>query len=256
MSFDSNSYENAVQEAQRILKEAQADLAFRLEKAVDGVRDVAEDTVHTIGKGGQRLLWRTSYFFDGYENVNQRINREDWRMILALKSVFSGGVLNNNVIRKISNIYINKLLEPHANDEPFLNKLHEKLYTSSSKIAYFSSKMATSKLTKDAIMSAITESVYVAIVNKSFVREGFRKLGMAITLLFQLYGYVDKASISASKLKRECPILYWSLYADKLEMLYFIFEPLFKKGISILKKGSASSVEDVYESILEIIGYD
>ncbi|MDE9519424.1 hypothetical protein KKJ17_17225 [Xenorhabdus bovienii] len=102
MSFDSNSYENAVQEAQRILKEAQADLAFRLEKAVDGVRDVAEDTVHTIGKGGQRLLWRTSYFFDGYEDVNQRINREDWRMILALKSVFSGGVLNNNVIKKIS----------------------------------------------------------------------------------------------------------------------------------------------------------
>ncbi|OTA19187.1 hypothetical protein Xbed_02584 [Xenorhabdus beddingii] len=256
MKFDSNNHENAIQEAQRILKEAQIDFALRLEKAVNGVSEVAEGTVHTIGKGVQRLFWRTSYFFDGYEDVNQRINREDIRIIRAVGAVFSGGVFDNNAIKKISKIYIEKLLEPYASNEPFLNRLHEKLVSSSSKMTYFASKLITSKLTKNAIISAITESIYVAVINKAFIREGFRKLGMSMTLAFQFYGYVDKASVSASKLKRECPALYWSLYADNLEMLYFIFEPLFKKGVSVIQKGKTSSVDDVYESIIEIIGYN
>ncbi|MDX7990291.1 hypothetical protein [Xenorhabdus littoralis] len=256
MGFDNNSHENAIQEAQRILKESQADLAFRLENAVDGVREVADQAVRTIGKGGQRLFWRTSYFFDGYEDVNQRINREDVRMLRAVGAIFSGGLFDNNVIKKITMVYIEKLLEPHVHDESFLNRLHEKLVSSSSKVAYFASKFVTSKLTKNAIISAITESIYVAVINKAFIREGFRKLGMAVTMAFQLYGYVDKAAVSASKLKRECPILYWALYADNLEMLYFIFDPIFKKGVHVIQKGKGSSVDDVYESIIEIIGYN
>ncbi|NRN26864.1 hypothetical protein [Photorhabdus heterorhabditis] len=100
MEFDSNKHENAIKEVQRILKEAQADFALRLEKAVDGVGEVAEETVHTIGKGVQRLFWRTSYFFDGYEDVNQRINREDVRIIRTVGAVFSGGIFDNNVIKK------------------------------------------------------------------------------------------------------------------------------------------------------------
>ncbi|MBD1226838.1 hypothetical protein [Xenorhabdus griffiniae] len=256
MEFDSRGHENAILEAQRILREAQGDFALRLEHAINGVRDVAKDTVRNIGKGGQRLLWRTSYFFEGYEDVNQRINKEDKRMIDAIGAVIDGGIFENNVIRKFAEIYMDKLLEPHAHDEPFLNDLHEKLVRSSSIMLYFGSKIATSGATKNAIMSAITETIYIAVINKAFIREGFRKMGMAITFGFQIYGYVDKAAVSASKLKRECPTLYWSLYASNIEMLYFIFEPLFKKGISVIQKGKGSSVDDVYVSIMDIIGYE
>ncbi|CBJ79321.1 hypothetical protein XBJ2_60020 [Xenorhabdus bovienii str. Jollieti] len=256
MEFDSNSHENAIQEAQRILKEAQTDLALRLEKAVEGVREVAQETMHTIGQGGQRALWRTSYFFDSYEDVYQRINREDARVFLAAWSVARGGLFENNVIKKIVDIYIDKLLEPHERDQAFLNELYEKLVRSSTIMMHLVAKFKTSGLAKNAVVSAITEAIYVAVIKKAFIREGFKKFGMSITLAFQFYGYFDKAAVSASKLKRECPVLYWSFYANEIEMLYFIFEPLFKHGISTIKKGKGSNVDDVYLAIMEIVGYN
>ncbi|WP_338803931.1 hypothetical protein WDV76_18870 [Xenorhabdus griffiniae] len=256
MEFDSNRHENAVQEAQRILKEAQADFALRLEKAVDGVREIAQETMHTIGKGGQRALWRTSYFFDGYEDVHQRLNREDGRIFLAAWAVVKGGIFENNVIKKFVDIYVGKLLEPHESDQVFLNDLHEKLVSSSTAMMYLVAKFKTSGVAKAAVISAITEAIYVAVIQKAFIREGFKKFGMAITLAFQFYGYFDKAAVSASKLKRECPVLYWSLYASEIEMFYFIFEPLFKKGIKTIQKGKGSTVDDVYSAIMDIVGYN
>ncbi len=62
-------------------------LELYAEKIGGGLKEVTEDTVSTIGLGLKRALWRTSYFFDGYRDVNHNINREDWRMILALRSV-------------------------------------------------------------------------------------------------------------------------------------------------------------------------
>ncbi|PHM71726.1 hypothetical protein [Xenorhabdus sp. KJ12.1] len=256
MGFDSNRHENAIQQAQRILKEAQADFAIRLEKAVDGVRDVAQDTVHTIKKGGQRLLWRTSYFFDGYEDVNKRLNKEDGRLLLAAWTVAKGGAFENDIIKKFASIYLEKLLEPHERDQAFLNDLHEKLVRTSGSMMYLFAKFKISGVTKNAIVAAITESIYVALIEKAFIREGLRKIGLAITALFQFYGYFDKAAVSASKLKRECPTLYWSLYKNDIEMFYFIFEPLFKKGVKIIQKGKASTVDDVYFSIMDIVGYN
>ncbi|MDE9495899.1 hypothetical protein KKJ09_20530 [Xenorhabdus bovienii] len=256
MGFDSDRHENAIQEAQRILKEAQADLALRLEKAVDGVREVAQETMHTIGKGGQRALWRTSYFFDGYEDVHQRLNREDGRMFLAAWTVVRGGLFENNVIKKFVDIYVNKLLEPHESDQSFLNNLHEKLTHSSTTMMYLFAKFKTSGVAKTAVVSAITEAIYVAVIQKAFIREGFRKFGMSITLAFQFYGYFDKAAVSASKLKRECPVLYWSFYNNNIEMFYFIFEPLFKTGIKTIQKGKGSTIDDVYFAIMDIVGYN
>ncbi len=256
MGFDNKGHENAIQEAQRILKEAQADFALRLEKAVEGVREIAQETMHTVGKGGQRALWRTSYFFDGYEDVNQRLNREDGRIFLAAWSVAKGGLFENNVIKKFVDIYVSKLLEPHENNQPFLNKLHEKLVSSSTTMMYLVAKFKISGVAKTSVVSAITEAIYVAVIQKAVIREGFRKLGMSITLAFQFYGYFDKAAVSASKLKRECPVLYWSLYSSKIEMLYFIFEPLFKKGIKTIQKGKGSTIDDVYFAIMDVIGYN
>jgi hypothetical protein len=248
--------ENAIQEAQSILKEAQNDFALRLDRAVEGVREMAHDAVHNIGKGGQRLLWRTSYFFEGYEDVNQRIHREDKRIILAGLQVINGGMFENNVIKKFVNIYVDKLLEPHAREQSFFNDLHEKLVHSASPAIHLAAKFKASAAAKNAIISAITEVIYIAVIRKAFIREGFRKFGMSITFAFQMYGYVDKAAVSANKLKRECPTLYWSFYASKIEMLYFIFEPLFKKGVTVIQKGKGSTANDVYLAIMDIVGYD
>ncbi|MGL5311486.1 MAG: hypothetical protein ACRDAL_12980, partial [Plesiomonas shigelloides] len=75
---------NYIENYARIKAESDKNLALSLEHSFGGIRNIAEDTVNTIGEGMKRLTWRTSYFFDGYQDVNQQINTEDYRFLLGI----------------------------------------------------------------------------------------------------------------------------------------------------------------------------
>lgn len=78
----------------RVKTESDNTLALSLDHSFKEVGEIAADTVNSIEEGLKRLTWRTSYFFDGYQDVNVRINSEDYRFYLSLKQIAK----NNSVI--------------------------------------------------------------------------------------------------------------------------------------------------------------
>lgn len=59
-----------------------------------------------------------------------------------------------------------------------------------------------------------------------------------------IYGIVQRAADSADNLKNFCPIFYYALYREGLEMMYFLIEPMIMKS-GYLNISTASDEEIV-----------
>jgi hypothetical protein len=62
-----------------------------------------------------------------------------------------------------------------------------------------------------------------------------------------VYGVVQKAADSANRLRFTCPAYYAALYAQELEMMYFLVEPLFERAGAFKVHGASD------EGIVDII---
>ncbi|WP_338804574.1 hypothetical protein WDV76_04150 [Xenorhabdus griffiniae] len=223
--------------------EAQCEAALRLERAVEEVGVMAIDTVENIGLGAKRALWRTSYFWDGYEDVNEKINADDKRMIINLWTAKN----EKDFIMRMAVAYVDELFKDYSEDA------RERIYLG---VLKFSAKVAAFKSTKLSISIVVAEFIYRTLITNILVKNIARKfINMALSA-FQSYGYFEKAAVSADKLKRECPSLYWALYSKNLEMMYFIVEPVLSKGTHLIgKKGidkpDENSVARVISDIID-----
>ncbi|NHB94000.1 hypothetical protein [Photorhabdus cinerea] len=226
----------------RMKLEADRILALRLEKAVDGVREVAEDTVNTMEDGFDRFVRRGSYFFDGYRDINDKINSEDERFISAVWSMVKG----RNVIKEITKVFSEELLKNQGDEDK--ERIYIKLVEKS---LNFSSTFVASRTAKNSIATAVAEVIYQSLIMNVIIREGIRRYGNVILTAFQSYGLFEKAAVSADKLKREHPYFYWVLYSKRLEMLYFLVEPGLSKGVGLI--GTKSSEDDIVSTIIKVI---
>lgn len=213
-------------------------LGLYAEEVGSELKEVSEDTVDTIGMGLKRALWRTSYFFDGYRDVNDNINREDWRMILALRSIIE----ERNFIKQAAEIFTEQLLKEQNTEA------RERIYI---KLLKISSEFSASRATKLAISITVAEVIYQALIKNVVIKNVAREFINGTLMVFQTYGYVERAAISANKLKRECPSFYWALYSKELEMLYFIVEPVLSRGVSLI--GKKCNEDDIAHAIADII---
>ncbi|KER02677.1 hypothetical protein [Photorhabdus temperata] len=234
---------NYIEHYIKMTQEANRVLALKAEEIGSELRDVAEDTVDLIERGATRAIWRTSYFFDGYEDVNTKINSEDKRMILTIWNIVNG--TNFSFIKEVAKVFTDELLK-NQNEE-------------TKKIIYLKllkvfSNLSTSKATKYSISIVIADAIYLSLIRNVVIRNAIRKFANGALFTFQSYGYFDKATVSADKLKRECPLFYWALYNLKLEMLYFIFEPVLSKGVSLI--GKKCSEDDIVSEIIGIINHE
>ncbi|MDM6860891.1 hypothetical protein QUG44_19365, partial [Enterobacter hormaechei subsp. steigerwaltii] len=80
-----------------------------------------------------------------------------------------------------------------------------------------------------------------ASVEAAFVKKIGARAGIPITAL-NLYSIVNKASESANRLKIFMPQFYHALYVEKLEMMYFLIEPIIMKA-GYLNINTASNIE-------------
>ncbi|WP_445373744.1 hypothetical protein ACSLVK_14270 [Photorhabdus tasmaniensis] len=87
----------------------------------------------------------------------------------------------------------------------------------------------------------ITEAIYLNVIRSVVVQRLGRMAINAILSVLQGYGNFEKASIAANNLKIICPKLYWVLYFNKVEMLYFIVEPKLKGAVYLL---SETTIDD------------
>ncbi|MFC0141366.1 hypothetical protein ACFFJN_15425 [Erwinia mallotivora] len=77
------------------------------------------------------------------------------------------------------------------------------------------------------------------------------KISAAAVTIVSYYGYVQESADAANRLRARNPRYCYALYAEKLEMLYFIVEPVISRNA--LRFSPPSSDRDIAEVIMRMI---
>ena len=192
-------------------------LALKLDHALAGVGKAVSNQIDTIGAGATRVLYYTSCFTDEYQDVCQKQKSEDIR--------FKNGVVyllrNGDVAYDMLKIYF---------EEIFKYKTSEQLEHIKKMLMAVNIHIAASSLTSAGFALA-TASFVAAGMNLSLELSALagRRAGGVVGAI-GIYGVVQKAADSAHRLHMTYPAYYSALYAQELEMMYFLIEPLFERA--------------------------
>ena len=197
------------------------ELAVRLDKAMSGVKDGVIDYLNNLGDASTRLLYYSSCLTENYQDVCTRLLNEDVRFIQGLGQL----VKHRDLIFRMIKIYIETILK---------NKNEGEKRTILEKLIPFTKNISIKTLSKSALIYSIASyicygSKMSATVEAAFVKRIGGRAGIPITAL-NLYSIVYKASESANRLKHFMPQFYHALYVEKLEMMYFLIEPIIMKA--------------------------
>lgn len=192
-------------------------LALKLERALTGVRKTVEDQIETIEAGATRALYYTSCFTDEYQDVCQQQKDEDFRFTKGIYHIIRHG----NVVYDMLKIYF---------EEVFRYKTSDQLEHIKKMLMAVNIHIAASSLT-NAGFALATASFVAAGMNLSLELSALvgRRAGQVVGGI-GIYGVVQKAADSAHRLHITYPAYYSALYAQELEMLYFLIEPLFERA--------------------------
>lgn len=192
-------------------------LALKFDHAVTAVGQQVKNQVDTIGRGATRLLYYTSCFTDEYNDVCQRQKTEDIRFRDAVYKVVSDVDVVYNMLR----IYF---------EEIFRYKTSDQLEYIKQRLIAVNVHVAAVTLTGAGFTLAVATYVRLGVnlsLELSSIAGTWASRGIA---LVGVYGVVQKAADSAHRLYVEFPAYYSALYAQGLEMLYFLIEPVFQKA--------------------------
>lgn len=213
-------------------------LASKLDDAVAGVRDMVEKQVNTIGAGATRLLYYTSCFTDEYHDVCTQQKEEDMR--------FGEGVVqlikDRNIIYEMIRLYFEMI---------FKKRTMGQLEHIKKMLMHANIHIAASSLTNQGFTLGVTASVALGFNASIAVRALAGRAGGGAATVFSIYGIVQNAADSAQRLRYSHPEYYQVLYSRKLEMMYFLLEPMFKKaGADVMRW---MSDEDVANTIFKMV---
>lgn len=134
-------------------------------------------------------------------------------------------------------VYIETLLK---------NKSEVEKKTILEKLTPFTTNYSIKYISRNGLIYAVAayicygNNMNLAVQNALMKKTGSR-VGVVIGGL-NLYGLVQHAAESADNLKNFCPLFYNALYAEGLEMMYFLIEPIIMKS-GYLNINSASDEE-------------
>lgn len=214
-------------------------LALKLDHAVSAVGQQVRKQVDILGKGASRLLYYTSCFTDEYNDVCQRQKTEDIRFRNAVYKI----IRHDDVLYDMLQIYF---------EEIFKYKTSEQLECIKQWLMAVNVHIAASSLTSAGFTLAVASSVRIGLnlsleisaLAGTWASRGVASLGV--------YGIVQKSADSAHRLHIQFPAYYSALYAQGLEMLYFLIEPVFQKAGAI-EAQLASSNSDIVGIISRMI---
>lgn len=207
-------------------------LALKLDHAVSAVGQQVINQVDTLGKGATRLLYYTSCFTDEYNDVCQQQKTEDIRFRDAVYKVIPHG----DVIYDMLRIYF---------EEIFKYRTSEQIEHIKQCLMVVNIHIAASSLTSAGFTLAVASSVRIGLnlsLEISAPAGTWASRGIAAV---GVYGVVQKAADTAHRLHIQFPAYYSALYAQGLEMLYFLIEPVFQK---------AGAIEAQWASDNDIVG--
>ncbi|WP_455426382.1 hypothetical protein [Dryocola sp. LX212] len=192
-------------------------VALKLDNALSGVGKAVANQIDTIGAGAKRALYYASCFTDEYQDVCQQQKAEDIR--------FKNGVIyflrHGDVVYDMLKIYFEEIFKYKTSDQ--LERIKQMLMAVNIHIA-------ASSLT-NAGFALATASFVAAGMNLSLELSALagRRAGEVVGAI-GIYGVVQKAADSVHRLHITYPAYYSALYAQELEMMYFLIEPLFERA--------------------------
>ncbi|EPB4337783.1 hypothetical protein QNZ44_001788 [Enterobacter kobei] len=209
------------------------ELAVRLDKALAGVKEGVVDYLNGLEDGLTRLLYYTSCLTENYQDVCNKLSSEDKRFLFSLYEL----IKHRDVIFRMIKVYIETLLK---------NKSEVEKKTILEKLTPFTTNYSIKYISRNGLIYAAAayicygNNMNLAVQNALMKKTGSR-VGVVIRGL-NLYGLVQHAAESADNLKNFCPLFYNALYAEGLEMMYFLIEPIIMKS-GYLNINSASDEE-------------
>jgi len=223
-----------------IITKMQADkfLGISLDHALSGVHEEMLEQGKNIQTGATRLAFYASCFTTNYQDVCANQKAEDIRFSLNI----IGLVGKRKVIARMIEIYVNLLLQDVS--EGRLKRIMRALFQ---KGATF----ASGSLSKQALGAAITGAVVYSFGLSISVDRVLLKFSTIAVTLTSWYAYVQKAADAANKIKQQDYIYYHMLYAEKLEMLYFLIDPIISRNPPL--KRLLSSNDEIVNAIMRII---
>lgn len=207
-------------------------LALKLDHAVTAVGQQVENQVETLGKGATRLLYYTSCFTDEYNDVCQKQKTEDIR--------FRNGVIriiqNGDVVYNMLHIYFEEIFKYKTNDQ--LEHIKKQLMAVNVHIA-------ASSLTGAGYALAVATSVRIGLNLSVQLSSLTGRAAGTVAGVVTTYGLVQKAADSAHRLSVRYPAYYAALYAQELEMMYFLIEPVFERAGALEAQWSDSNIASI-----------
>lgn len=192
-------------------------LALKLDRALTGVGKAVSDQIDTIGAGAKRALYYTSCFTDEYQDICQQQKAEDIR--------FSRGVYyllrHQDVVYEMLKIYF---------EEVFKYKTSDQLEHIKQRLIAVNIHIAANSLTSHGFALATAMSVAVSMNLSLNMSSLAGRTANTVAVGAGLYGIVQKAADSAHRLHFAYPAYYSALYAQELEMMYFLIAPLFEQA--------------------------
>lgn len=191
-----------------------------------------------IELGTQRLVYYTSCFTENYQDVCANQKKEDTRFMLALVQLAK----HWHVVGMMIKIYVDLLLQNTGEDG--IQRIQRSLLKRGANIA-------SSSLTNNGFSGAVTAAVSYGFGVRMSLDRKLLKIGTAAVAATGYYGYVQEAADAANRLQRDNGIYYHGLYQAKLEMLYFLIEPIISRNPALVK--IRSSEAEITEAIMRML---
>lgn len=212
-------------------------LGVRLDRALSGVKDAVLDQAGHMSMGVTRLIYYSACFTDNYQDVCAVQKTEDVRFMEAVQLV-----RHHNVVRRMFEVYIEHLLRHRASEST--RKIQQALIKKGANIAL-------SSLTSQGLSSANIAALGLSFGVKIAIDKKLARIAAMSVTLVSYYGYVQEAAETAHRLRQLSPIYYQALYAEKLEMLYFLIEPVIYKNVHLIS-GPATE-DDIAGTIMQVL---
>lgn len=213
-------------------------LALKLDHAVAGVREAVSNHIDIIGAGATRAIYYTSCFTDEYQDVCKKQRTEDLRFLYGVIQLWQ----HRDVVYEMLKVYF---------DEIFKHKTSEQLEVIKQKLMAANIHIAASSLSRVGFSLATATSVAVGMNLRLELSVIAGRVASIATVGASLYGVVQKAADSASRLNFTYPSYYSALYLHELEMMYFLVEPVFERAGAF--KAQWASDEEIVDIITRMI---
>lgn len=213
-------------------------LALKLESALSGVKQQVIEQASRIQDGATRMAYYTSCFTDNYQDVCTKLKEEDVRFFEGLYQLFK----DRKIISELILIYVELLLK---------NKNQQQLELIKKFLIRMNVNISVSSLSTQSFALAVTMSICLSSnMSAGIVRKVGNVSGLAGMALGS-YGYIQQAADSAERLLAMSPAYHLALYMRKLEMMYFLVEPMFIKARVFIS--NILSEHDIANAIASVV---